>query len=280
MSTIDTGAGGGRLLDLSPIVTPAPWDRVAGAYSSFVADHLARYAEDAIRLAGLRAGQRALDVATGPGTLALQAARVASVDALDFSQGMLDELQLRATADELARLTLHRGDGQALPFPADHFDAVFSMFGLFLFPDRSRGFAEMARVLRSGGRAVVASWQPQDEIPAFSVVLDELRRRMPILDDAPPAPLSDRRSVESEMSAAGFEVEVHAITHTLEAPSLDELWQGLRRSHVALAIAEEQLDSDGFARLADSIRRRLEQELDSGPQQVVMPAWLGVGRLP
>jgi SAM-dependent methyltransferase len=267
-------------LDLSPLVTPGPWDRVAEAYAEFIASTLTLYAEDAIRLAGVQEGSRVLDVATGPGTLARLVARITRVDALDFSSRMLDELRRRAHAEELQRLTLHCGDGQSLPFPDDHFDVAFSMFGLFLFPDRARGLSELARVLVPGGRVVIGSWQSQDQVPALSIVSDEIRKLMPADFTPPPAPLSDAASVESELSAAGFEVEVHAVTHRIEAPSLDALWEGLRRSHVALVIAEAQLEGPGFDSLLRSIHSRLERELGAGPQQVAMPAWLGVGRLP
>lgn len=267
-------------LDMRAVVTPEPWSLVAADYADFLADKLGRYAADAIRLADLRPGERVLDVATGPGTLALQAARITSVDALDFSRGMLDALEARAEPETRARLTLHCGDGQNLEFADDAFDAAFSMFGLFMFPDRARGFAELARVVRPGGRAVVASWQPQTDIPAFMAVIEEVRARMPADVEAPPPPLTTRASVQAEMSAAGFEVEVHGITHTIQTPSLDALWADLRRSHVALTIAEAQLDAPAFRAMLDAIRARLERDLGPGPQEIVMPAWLGVGRLP
>lgn len=86
----------------------------------------------------------------------------AHVDAVDFSSAMLDTL--RARADGLDHVHLHEADGQALPFPDGIYDAGFSMFGLMFFPDRARGWAGLRRVLRPGGRAVVASWHPLDQI--------------------------------------------------------------------------------------------------------------------
>lgn len=268
------------ILDLRAVATAPPWGVVAPAYAEVIGEALGHYAEDALRLAQLSAEDRVLDVATGPGTLARPAARVAShVDALDFSPTMLDELRRRATPFELARLGLHCGDGQALPFPDDHFDAAFSMFGLFMFPDRARALSELARVLRPGGRVVIGSWQPQTEVQALSAITDELRQLMPPDVVAPPLPLSDRASVDAEMSAAGFKVEVHSVTHRIEAPSLDALWHDLRRSHVALAIAEAQLPAPRFQELLGTIHARLERELGPGSQQMTMPAWLGLGRL-
>ncbi|KIG17513.1 2-heptaprenyl-1,4-naphthoquinone methyltransferase [Enhygromyxa salina] len=267
-------------LDLVGIQDPAAWDRVSVGYSSYIAAHLRRYAIDALQLAGISEHDEVLDVATGPGTLALEAARVAQkVNALDFSAGMLEALYKRTDEHQRARLSLRQGDGQALPYANDSFDAAFSMFGLFMFPDRAKGFAELARVLRPGGRAVVASWQPQDAIHAFMVINTELAAESSVSRPSSGPPLGDPVVFKAEMEAAGFDVEIHPIVHVLESPSFDALWDGLTRSHVALEIAREQLGSARYADLLARIRARLEQDLGSGPQSVAMPAWLGLGRL-
>lgn len=266
-------------LDLSGITKGAAWDRVAHGYADYICTHLERYAADALRLAEVKEGEQVLDVATGPGTLARQAARVTSVTALDHSAEMIAALRARASDDELSRLTLTVGDGQALPYPSASFDAAFSMFGLFMFPDRARGFAELRRVVKPGGRAVVASWQPsQQKLPAFRIVGEEMVKDMDGEGGDRAMPLSDPAELKEEMSAAGFEVEVTATTHTLKAPSMAELWRGLERSHVALAIAKSQLPPDRYEALRGRIAARFAQELGEGPQEVPMSAWLAHGR--
>ncbi|PRQ08173.1 class I SAM-dependent methyltransferase [Enhygromyxa salina] len=271
-------------LDLVDIHNPAAWDRVSDGYASYIATHLRSYAVDALQLAGINEHDEVLDVATGPGTLALEAARVAQkVNALDFSAGMLEALYKRTDEQQRARLSLRQGDGQALPYASDSFDAAFSMFGLFMFPDRAKGFAELARVLRPGGRAVVASWQPQDQIHAFAVINAELAAELAaessVSRPSSGPPLGDPVVFKAEMEAAGFDVEIHPIVHVLESPSFDALWDGLTRSHVALEIAREQLEPTRYTDLLTRIRTRLEGDLGSGPQSVAMPAWLGLGRL-
>lgn len=267
-------------LDLVAIQEPAAWDRVAAGYASYIAAHLRRYAVDALQLAAVGEHDEVLDVATGPGTLALEAARVAKkVDALDFSAGMLEALHARADEPQRARLDLRQGDGQALPYPEASFDAAFSMFGLIMFPDRAKGFAELARVLRPGGRAVVGSWQPQDDIPAFMAINAELAAESTVSRPSSGPPLADPVVFKAEMEAAGFDMQIHPVVHVLESPSLDALWEGLTRSHVALEIAREQLEPTRYADVLARIRARLERELGRGPQSVAMPAWLGLGRL-
>src|SRR5438874_1620835 len=84
----------------------------------------------AVDLAQLRPNARIVDVACGPGTLALMAARrVAHVDALDFAPDMVKQLEARAAAAKIGNVTARVGDGEALPYPERSFDGAFSMFG-------------------------------------------------------------------------------------------------------------------------------------------------------
>ncbi len=112
-----------------------------------------RWRRRAARTAGLTDTGRALDVACGSGKLTaelLRTAPAALVVGLDFSARML---QVASRQEPGPRYV--RGDGLRLPFPDATFDAVTVAFGLRNFADPRRGLAEMRRVLRPGGRAVV-----------------------------------------------------------------------------------------------------------------------------
>ena len=95
--------------------------------------------------------------------------------------------------------------------------------------------------------------------------------------DFPEQPLAEAAVLKAEMSAAGFEVTVHPTLHVWSSPSLDTLWEGLKRAHVALGVAREQLSSRRFDDLLRRTRARLEDELGTGPQEIEMPAWLALG---
>lgn len=266
----------------NPFTTPRPWNTVAAGYADHIAGHLAKYAADALRLAAVQPGEAVVDIAAGPGTLTLQAARLTRVHALDFSAAMLAKLRERASPRELANIVTTEGDGQALPYPSAAFDVGFSMFGLFMFPDRAKGFSELARVLRPGGRAVVASWQPQETIPAFALFYKVLFELVPELRSARqgPLPLSDRDTFASEMAASGLQVELHEVTHALEAPSADALWTSFEQSHVGVASLRTSLAPAEYESLSRALRQRFVAGLDAGPQRVEMPAWFGLGRKP
>lgn len=131
------------------------FDRIARVYDRMnrvmTAGMDERWRRRAADLAGVRAGTRALDVATGTGDLAIElAGRGADVVGVDFSGGMLEIARRKAPDIEFAQ-----GNALALEFPDAGFDAATVGFGARNFDDLERGLFEMARVVRPGGKVVV-----------------------------------------------------------------------------------------------------------------------------
>ncbi len=142
------------------------FDRIAGVYdllnSAMTAGLHHRWRARAADEARVGPGERALDVATGTGDLAIELARRVSpggeVIGVDFSEGMLERARAKAGAlrvEGLVRPQFEWADAAALPYPGDRFDAATVGFGLRNFEDLPRGLAEMVRVVRPGGRVVV-----------------------------------------------------------------------------------------------------------------------------
>jgi demethylmenaquinone methyltransferase / 2-methoxy-6-polyprenyl-1,4-benzoquinol methylase len=133
----------------------AMFDRIASVYdlmnSVMTAGMHQRWRSRAVDLAQVGPGSKALDVATGTGDLAIALAeRGASVVGIDFAEKML-EIARRKAPD----LEFRTGNALALDFPDDEFDAATVGFGARNFDDLDRGLAEMARVVKPGGRVVV-----------------------------------------------------------------------------------------------------------------------------
>lgn len=264
----------------SPLATPLAWDLVAPGYAAFNVTDFERYAADALSWAELSAEDHVLDVATGPGSLALLAApTVSRVDAIDFSAEMLSAFRARLQRTPAPNVFLAQGDGQALPYADASFDAAFSMFGLIFFPDRGRGFAELRRVLVPGGRAVVSSWQPLSQVPLLMNVLEFLNAELPDLPFGDgKGPLTDPNDLQQEMSAAGFEVEVREVVHTSKSPSFAAFWAEFPQSFVPFTLLRHKLGDAAFAPILANIEQRLLSTMGPGPVEMTMPAWLGLAR--
>lgn len=144
----------------------AMFDRIAGVYDRMnsvmtagLHHHWRRRAAD---LADVGPGDRVLDVATGTGDLAFELARRIApgggVVGADFSDGMLDLARAKVPHSSVppgVELRFETANALALPYADDEFDAATVGFGARNFSDLRQGLAEMARVVRPGGRVVV-----------------------------------------------------------------------------------------------------------------------------
>lgn len=121
--------------------------------------------------AGSVEGSRALDVATGTGSLALElASRGWQVSGTDIAPDLLAQAAERATALELT-VDWHVAPLDDQPFTDGTFDLVGSSFGLIFAPDPQAALAEMHRVLRPGGRLVLSSWTQSGYMAAMTEVM-------------------------------------------------------------------------------------------------------------
>lgn len=109
-----------------------------------------------VRRAAIAPGGRVLDICSGTGEVALEAARAVgprgTVMAVDFCPGMLEKALAKVEALGLSDVvSIQAGDALALPFPDSSFDSVTVAFGVRNLADIPQGFREMRRVLVSGG---------------------------------------------------------------------------------------------------------------------------------
>ncbi|QGK69142.1 methyltransferase domain-containing protein [Allosaccharopolyspora coralli] len=147
-----------------------------------------------------RASGEVLEVAIGTGlNLAFYPGEIA-LTGIEWSPAMLSRARQRS--GELGReTTLLEGDARSLPFPAESFDTVVCTFSLCAIPDQPQAVAEMVRVVRPGGRLLLA-----DHIGSSSRLV---RAFQSVLEKAT-IPLAGERWVHrprKEIEAAGLEVE-------------------------------------------------------------------------
>jgi len=195
--------------------------------------------------AGIKAGQRVLDVACGTGVLAREAAsRGAPVTGLDRNEGMLAMARRIAPAVEWKT-----GRAEQLPFPDAGFDAVVSQFGLMFFDDRAQALREMRRVLKPGGRLAVAVWDRLENSPGYAAMAALLERLFgPRIAGELHAPfaLGDADALRALFAEAGLgkaKVATHA--GTARFPSI-ESWV---RTDVKGWTLADLIDDDQYALL-------------------------------
>lgn len=138
----------------------AMFDRIARVYdvmnSVMTAGLHHKWRERAIDLAAVGAGSKVLDVATGTGDLAIEAARrvgpTGEVVGSDFSEEMLAGARKKQTP---IPIPFEWGNALELKYETDRFDAATVGFGARNFSDLDQGLREMTRVVKPGGRVVV-----------------------------------------------------------------------------------------------------------------------------
>lgn len=217
------------------------------------------------------AGDRVVDVACGPGTVAyLAAARSGSsgyVLGCDLNQAMLDLAAQNAPHDSVARMEWRAAPAEALPAPTHSFDVVTCQQGLQFFANRAAGLSEMRRVLRSGGRLGAAVWSSIDQCPPFAAaaaaISDVLGLAAGDLYASGPWGWPDPDAIEDAVISAGFADVV--VTTRAEPVTFDGGPPQFVHVLLPSAIGDEirELDAIGLERLTAALTERFGQVLGS-----------------
>jgi len=271
--------------DMTPDRIRTAWDRISAGYDR---THPPTHPlpDKGLRLAGLRAGMRFLDVASGPGALSIPAARLgARVLATDISPGMLEMLNKRAR-DERLSVETRVMDGHALDLDDDSFDVVGSQFGVMLFPDMPKGVAEMARVAKPGGRVLLIAFGDVRKVEFFTFLARGIQAVRPDFKpplDPPPLPfqLQDPERLRREFTRVGLkDVGVEETTETLEYRNGAELWDWLVSSNpiVEAIFSEIALTPSERAEIERAIGDLVRERAGAGDRAILtVPINIGVG---
>src|SRR6478609_872549 len=128
----------------------------AGDYS-VVARQFLPMSVETVEAVGVRAGDRVLDVGTGNGNAAIEAARRgATVTGIDLTPEQVD-LARKRCADEGLDVDLRVGNAEALDVPDASYDVVLSVLGVIFAPDHARALGEMARACRPRGTVAMTA---------------------------------------------------------------------------------------------------------------------------
>ncbi|MDB4892158.1 MAG: SAM-dependent methyltransferase [Gemmatimonadetes bacterium] len=185
-------------------------DSIAGVYDSHLVPLIFEpYAADLAKRLASRPVTRVLEIAAGTGVATRAMASVlpesVSIIATDLNQAMIDQAMAVGTARPVE---WRRADAMQLPFADGSFDAVVCQFGVMFFPDKTKAFAEVRRVLAPGGLFVFNAWDRIEENEIPDTVTNALATFFP---DDPPRFMArmahgyfDRATIERDLVDGGF----------------------------------------------------------------------------
>ena len=214
------------------------FDRLSAPYSRFVFSRLGRETRQDVAWIHPRPGERVLDLACGPGTLALEMARYGCrVFALDLAEQMILQARRAARQHRCSPVHLALADAEQLPIPDKGFDLVTCGFSFAVFLAPPRIVAEIRRVTRPRGRVAI-----------LEVVAPEN-----------PAQSSELRRLE-ELRSAGVPA------HLLALPELLGLFNGAEFDLLDACVSERRRHVEDWlggaaVRGGAAGRRRLRQRL-------------------
>ena len=219
----------------------AAWHHKAAHYDTYLGAVTKQVVEHLLDAAKVRKHMHVLDVASGPGYgagFAIQ--RGAQATGVDFAAGMVEEAQKRFPA---ARF--QEGDGCALSFDAESFDAVICSFGLMHMPNPTKAVGEAFRVLKPSARYAYSLWDPEHKQPFFSLVSSAIEK----YGDAQLAPAKNSEAFKFNnhsvccgiLSDAGFvNVKISALQCLWQPRGAEEVLAMLHNSTVKTAALLER----------------------------------------
>jgi SAM-dependent methyltransferase len=187
--------------------------------------------ERMLELTAPRAGERVLELACGPGSVALAASPLVGSDGevvvSDVASEMTAIAAARAEARGLRNVTARNLDLEAIEEPDGSFDVALCREGIMLVPDPARAAREIRRILRPGGRAAIAVWGPRERNPWLSVVFTAAGEQLGIPIPPPNVPgpfsLDDAEVFAAVLRGAGLsDVSVTEVGVPLRAGSVQE----------------------------------------------------------
>jgi ubiquinone/menaquinone biosynthesis C-methylase UbiE len=192
----------------------------------------APYARDLCERLAAHAPRRILEIAAGTGALTrLVRKRLpdAAITATDLNQAMID-VAAKIAGD--GGIEWRQADGNDLPFPDRSFDAVVCQFGAMFFPDKTKAFAEVKRVLVPGGAFHFNVWDKIETCDFDRVATEAMAEIYP--KDPPrffarvPHSYFDESQITRDLAAAGFtNILIENIEHRSIAPSALQAAKGL-----------------------------------------------------
>jgi len=240
--------------------------RFMGRYSEPLA---ARFAD----LAGVRPGQRLLDVGCGPGALTAELVRRAGTDAVSAVEPSASFAD--AVRERLPGVDVRRSAAEQLPFPDHTFDAAAAQLVIHFMTDPVQGLREMGRVTRPGGVVAACVWDHAGGRGPLAAFWSAVRELDPAADDESGLAGVREGQLADLFSQAGLDrTSVTTLTVRIRHASFDHWWQPFTLGVGPAGGYVASLAPDRRAELREQCRRLLP----AGPVEITAAAWAVSGR--
>jgi len=207
-------------------------------------------------LAGVRRGQRALDVGCGPGALTAELVTrlgSAAVAAVDPSEPFVAAARVRNPG-----VDVQQASAEQLPFPDHSFDAVLAQLVVHFMSDPVAGLAEMARVTRRGGVVAASVWDHAGGHGPLSVFWQAARRLDPDVHDESQLAGAREGHLAELFEAAGLrDIEESVLSASLEHSTFEEWWEPYTGGVGPAGAYVASLDAEGQTELREACRSLL-----------------------
>jgi SAM-dependent methyltransferase len=240
----------------------------ADAYARFMGRFSEPLATLFVEYAGVRAGQRAVDVGCGPGALTaplVDRLGADAVAAIDPSEPFVE-----AARERFPGVDVRVGDAEHLPFADDAFDLALAQLVVHFMPDPVAGLREMGRVTRPGGVVAACVWDHGGHGGPLSPFWAAVRETDPEADVESGLPGARQGHLAELFDAAGFkDIEDSVLTVTLPFATFDEWWEPYTLGVGPAGDLVAKLDAAGRQELYD----RCAAQLPAAPFELSASAW-------
>jgi SAM-dependent methyltransferase len=223
--------------------------------------------ERLVEMAGVKEGDRVLDVAAGYGEPSLTAARKVgpegSVVATDISAEMLGFGRERAAAAGVENIEFVQSDGFSLDLPAESFDAAVSRWGIIFEPDGEGVAGRIRGFLKPGCRFAISSWGQPEQVPFLAIPMRTVMQRTGTPPPPPgtPGPLSrpTPEAIGGLLESGGFsDVETDDLSITLAWESPEDFTTFVREIAppitAMLASHPQDVQDDAWTAITEAVR--------------------------